>query len=229
VAEYGAVALDHRRSRVERLVSDADMAVLERLRAVLLRSEGVRVEQDHRFSVRARNSGPSPGPPCADVLEAALAGLGADRARLRIVPGRYQTDVVAAGVDKGTGLTALARMLGGPDGPATVRLAVGDTAADLPMFAIARQAFAPANASSAVRESGVEVLRQPYAAGVAAAAARVIGHRPGRCAVCRPAPQPRATRLLLTVLDAPRSGRAGLPGAALRLAAELAGIPQPSR
>lgn len=229
VAEYGAVALDHRRNRVERLVSDADMAVLERLRAGLLRSEGVRVEEDHRFSVRARGPGPGWGAPAADVLEAALAGLGADRGRLRVVPGRYQTDVVAAAVDKGAGLTALARMLGEPDAPVPIRFAVGDTAADLPMFGVAQQAFAPANASPAVREAAVEVLRKPYAAGVAAAAARVIGHRPGGCAACRPAPQPRSTRLLLTVLDAPRSGRAGLPLAALRLASELAGVRQPPR
>jgi trehalose-6-phosphatase len=229
VAEYGAVVLDHARNHVEQLVSTADLAVLDRLRAALRERPDVRVEEDHRHSVRVHGPGPGWDAPAVDVLEDALAGLGADRARVRVVPGRYQSDVVAAAVDKGAGLAALARLLGEPGAPAAVRLAVGDTAADLPMLVLAEHAFAPANATAEVRRAGVEVLRQPYAAGVAAAAARVLGHPPGGCPTCRPGPHPCDTRLLLTMLDAPRAGRAGLPAAAARLAAELAGLRQPSR
>jgi hypothetical protein len=97
------------------------------------------------------------------------------------------------------------------------------------MFAVAEQAWAPANADSDVRGSGVAVLRQAYAAGVDAAVARVLGHRPGGCPACRPARQPAGTRLLLTILDAPRAGRAGLPAATLRLAAELSTRRHPGR
>ena len=136
--------------------------------------------------------------------------------------------MVAAAVDKGAGLAALARLLGEPGAPAAVRLAVGDTAADLPMLALAEHAFAPANATADVRRAGVEALRQPYAAGVAAAAARVLGHPPGGCPL---PPRPTSLRHPVAADDArrTRAGRAGLPAAAVRLAAELAGLRQPSR
>ena len=123
--------------------------------------------------------------------------------------------------DKGDGLRALARLLGaGPDAPAPVRLAIGDTASDLPMFAVAEHAYAPVNASREIRESGVQVLRQGYAAGVVAAVTRVLEHRPGS-SPARRAPDTN-TRLLLSILDTPHAGRACLPLAVARLAAGVA-------
>jgi hydroxymethylpyrimidine pyrophosphatase-like HAD family hydrolase len=221
VAEYGAVALDHVTGRTEQVVGDDDRELLDRLREALRRTPGARVDEDYRYSVRAYRTGDGWGPVRAEALEAALAVLGTDRSRLRVIQGGYQTDVVAAAVDKGRGLRVLARLLGSGT-PAPVRLAVGDTASDLPMLALAEQAYAPANAAQAIRDSGVQVLRRPYADGVADAVARVLGHRPGGCAVCRPASPSADTRLLLTILDAPHAGRAGLPAAALRLAVALA-------
>ena len=101
-------------------------------------------------------------------------------------------------------------------------LAIGDTAADLPMLGMAEQAYAPANASRAIRESGISILRQGYAAGVVAAVSTILGHRPGGCSACRPAPPSTKTRVLLTILDAPHAGRAGVPAAIARLAAAVA-------
>jgi hydroxymethylpyrimidine pyrophosphatase-like HAD family hydrolase len=221
VAEYGAVAYDHVGNGTVQVVSEADRALLDRLREVLRTTPGARVDEDYRYSVRGYASGAGWRPVPAEALESALGALGADRHRLRVVRGYYQTDVVAAAVDKGVGLDALARLLG-DDNPVPVRLAVGDTASDLPMLARAEDAFAPANAAPEVREAGVTVLRTAYAAGVAAAAASVLRHRPGGCARCRPVPPGPDSRLLLTVLDAPRAGRAGLPAAVVRLAAVLA-------
>jgi hypothetical protein len=228
VAEYGAVAYDHVGGRTVQVVCDADRALLDRFREVLRTTPGARVDDDYRYSVRAYRNGDGWRPVPADALESALRALGSDRHRLRVVPGHYQTDVVAAAVDKGAGLDALARLLGG-DAPVPVRLAVGDTASDLPMLARAEDAFAPANAAAEVHAAGVTVLRFAYAAGVEAAVARVLGHRPGGCARCRPLPSHQDSRLLLTVLDAPRAGRAGLPAAVLRLAAVLASEQVPDR
>ena len=223
VAEYGAVVHDHGHDRTEQIVSDADVALLNRLRDILRATPGARVDEDYRYCVRTHRTGEGWRAIREEILEDALAVLGDDRHRLRVVPGYYQTDVVAAAVDKGAGLHALARLLGsGPDAPAPVRLAIGDTVSDLPMFAVAEHAYAPVNASSGVRESGVRVLRQGYAAGVAAAVTRVLGHRPGGCPVCRPAPPGTNTRMLLSILDAPHAGRAGLPAAVARLAAGVA-------
>jgi hydroxymethylpyrimidine pyrophosphatase-like HAD family hydrolase len=230
VAEYGSVVHDQARGVSVQVVGDADRALLDRLRAALSRAPGTRIDEDYRYSVRAYRTGDGWGPVPAEALEGALASLGEDRRRLRVVPGRYQTDVVAAAVDKGRGLRALVELLGrAEDSAPAVRFAVGDTGSDLPMFAVAEQAWAPANADDAVRGSGVTVLRQAYAAGVDAAVARVLGHRPGGCPACRPARQRAGTRLLLTILDAPRAGRAGLPAATLRLAAELAARRHPGR
>jgi hypothetical protein len=230
VAEYGSVVHDQARGVSVQVVDDADRALLDRLRAALSRAPGTRVDEDYRYSVRAYRTGDGWGPVPAEALEGALASLGEDRRRLRVVPGRYQTDVVAAAVDKGRGLRALAELLGRAEGRSpALRLAIGDTGSDLPMFAVAEQAYAPANADADVRGSGVTVLRQAYAAGVDAAVARVLGHRPGDCPGCRPARYPAGTRLLLTILDAPRAGRAGLPAATLRLAAELASRCHPGR
>ncbi|MCW0215181.1 MAG: HAD hydrolase family protein [Pseudonocardia sp.] len=223
VAEYGSVVYDHVRGVTEQVVGDGDRALLDRLRDALARAPGTRVEEDHRYSVRAYRSGAARGPVPVEVLDAALASLGPTRSRLRVVPGRYQTDVVAAAVDKGQGLRALAELLGRAEGaPPAVRLAVGDTRSDLAMFAVAEQSYAPANADADVRGSGVPVLRQAYAAGVSAAVSRVLGHRPGHCRTCRTGRPPARTRLLLTILDAPRAGRAGLPAATVALAAEVA-------
>jgi hydroxymethylpyrimidine pyrophosphatase-like HAD family hydrolase len=216
VAEYGAVAYDHATGRVEQLVTPEDLELLDRLRALLRAAPDVRVDDDHRFSVRVSRPD-RPGPAPAPSLESALTALGADRARLRVIPGRGQTDVIAAATDKGTGLQALASLLGGATA-ADVHLAVGDAAPDLPMLALARHAYAPGQADAAVRAAGVRALRQPYAAGFSAAVRQVIGHRPGHWARCRQEPPNPRARVLLAILDAQRAGRAGLPGASYRAA-----------
>lgn len=213
VAEYGAVAYTHADRYVRSLLGPGDQELLDRLRDLLRAAPGVAVDDDFRFSVRAYRAGLRRGPVPAATLDAVLDAVGADRQRLRVVPGLGQTDVVAARVDKGTGLAELARLLDS----APVHLAVGDSASDIPMFALAQHAYAPANADDAVRAApGVRVLGPAYAAGLAEAAAHVLGHRPGTCPQCRPAHRNRDTAALLAILDAQSGGRARLPGAALR-------------
>ncbi|MFC5993656.1 HAD family hydrolase [Pseudonocardia hispaniensis] len=220
VAEYGAVVYDHRAGRVVELVEPAGLDVLAVVRRRLRETPGVQVDDDFRYSVRAyRGSGGRPAAVPGELLDGVLAGLDG----IRVVPGYRQTDIVAAGTDKGRGLAALTRLLGAaPDRPAEVVLAVGDAEPDLPMFALARHAYAPGNAAEVVREAGITVLSRQYACGLAEAVTRLLGHRPGGCGRCAAqAPEPSA-RLLPALLDAQRGGRAGLPAAALHLAVELA-------
>jgi hydroxymethylpyrimidine pyrophosphatase-like HAD family hydrolase len=222
VAEYGAVAYTHADQHIRSLLPPDDQELLDRLRDLLRAALDVTVDDDFRFSVRAYRARARRGPVPASALDAVLTALGPDRQRLRIVPGLGQTDIVAATVDKGTGLAELARL----SGSAPVHLAVGDSASDIPMFALARHACAPANGDGTVRAaSGVRVLRSAYAAGLAEAAARVLGHRVGACPRCRPAASSPGTAALLAILDAQSGGRRGLPGAALRSATKIVRSP----
>src|SRR5439155_8628767 len=95
-------------------------------------------------------------------------------------------------------------------------LAVGDTASDLPMFALAEHSLAPASADAAVRRSAVDRVGSSYQAGLAEAVGKLLGHPPGACAVCRPPAVSRRTKLLLDVLSVQEAGPAGvlrrLPG-----------------
>jgi hypothetical protein len=168
-------------------------------------------------------------------VAAALDASG-QRDRVRVIVGDGQTDFVPTGVDKGRGLCVLAAHLGGGHGgspasgpaagpagepagvPARVALAVGDSASDLPMFAVAQLARAPRNADSIVRGSGVRVLNRYYQAGLAMAVAEIIGHRPTTCDRCATGELSPGTTLLLTVLSAQQNGIVGLPRQVARLA-----------
>lgn len=219
-AEYGAVAYDHIRGTEVELLTRKDRAHLGRLREVLRATRGVCVDDDYAYAVRAfrldgagRRRGLDAG-----VVAAALTHVDGAERRIRAVPGDAQTDFVAAHVDKGAGLGQLAVLLGGTAGPAPVALAVGDTAADLPMLALARLACAPANADPELRSAGVRLLGEPYQAGFAAAVSLLLGHAPGSCPTCRPHDPAAPARLLLSVLGAQEAGRWGIPRRLLHVA-----------
>jgi hydroxymethylpyrimidine pyrophosphatase-like HAD family hydrolase len=224
VGEYGAVAYSHGTGRVREVLSDSDREALNQLRAALGDIEGVRLDPDYRYAVRAycltaagQRRSLSP-----ETAAMALVKSGAGR-RIRPIVGEAQTDFMVAGIDKGTGLRLLAADLGVEEGGEgkPLALAVGDTVSDLPMFALAAQAFAPANAGSEVRSAGVTVLRRPYQSGLALAASHLLGHPPGRCPTCRgPRLSPEA-HLLLTVLAAQETGTWGIVRQAFLLAARI--------
>jgi hypothetical protein len=135
---------------------------------------------------------------------------------LAAIAGEGQTDFRAARVDKAAGLGRLAQTLDGNGH--TIALAVGDSVSDLPMLALARLALAPANADPHVRRGSVEVLKRPYQTGLALAVARLIGHPPGTCALCRVPVLPARTKLLLGVLSAQERGGVGIATSLARLA-----------
>jgi len=190
---------------VRHVLTGEERAALARVRTALERSAGVLVDPAHELAVRAYRLD-SRGRRRAlgrEQVEAALTHAGGTP--VRAISGQAQTDLMVERVTKATGLAALAAALGLPTAePGWLAMAVGDTAADLPMLALAERAYAPANPE--LRDGAVEVLGRPYQAGLALAAARLLGHRPGRCPVCRMPGLPARSRLLLAALGTPHDG-----------------------
>lgn len=209
VAEYGAVTLcgeavaDMRPAHLRRLLGE--------IRGELAACPGVEVDPRYQYAVRARAGG---GPVPAGVL----SGIGALRHPVvQVIEGEGQTDIVAASIGKGTGLSALAARLGDPP----CALAVGDSAPDLPMLAAARLARAPRNARLPVSARTVSRTSGAYQAGLAQACADLLGHRPGRCAACRPPGFSARTRAVLALLDLRANGLASIPARTAVLGALL--------
>ena len=133
------------------------------------------------------------------------------------VPGDAQTDFLPRGLYTSQGVRALAALSNPHDTP--LALAVGDTHTDVAMLQAAELGFAPANAQRDVmRAAGIEVLRASYQAGLSEAVGRLLGHRPGKCKVCRPPDLAPRERALLALLAVPEAGRRGEPLRLLRLA-----------
>jgi hydroxymethylpyrimidine pyrophosphatase-like HAD family hydrolase len=224
VGEYGAVVYNHGTGGVREVLSASDRDALDQLRAVLGDSEGVHLDPDYRYCVRAYrfNAAGQRRSLSPEIVAMALARSGAG-GRIRPIAGDAQTDFMVAGIDKGTGLRLLAADLGVEDGGEgkPLALAVGDTVSDLPMFKLAARAFAPANAGSDVRSAGVTVLQRPYQSGLALAAAHLLGHPPGRCPICRGPRLSADAHLLLTILAAQETGTWGMVRQALLLAARV--------
>jgi hypothetical protein len=199
-AEHGAVLYERGDEQVIDLVRRETSASV---RVALAARPGVAVDPDYRVVVRATGlrragRGPLEAPVVTDVLDA-YPGLSAIR-------GDAQTDFVPRGVDKGKGLARLARLLGhGPagDGPAPIAAAVGDSGADVPMFEHAEHAFLVGPAGRSLRRSGITALRRGGQRGLSDAVSVLVGHRPGGCPRCAPAPLDRRGRQLLSILDAP--------------------------
>lgn len=209
VAEYGAVVHDARSGGARVLLPPDARAALESARAALAELDGVTIDGDYRHCVRAYRSA---GGGRYGLPEAAIAAALRDGGTCA-VRGEGQTDFVAAGIDKATGLRVLLGELGD-----RLALAVGDTVSDLPMLALAERAFAPASADAHVRAAGVPLVRRPYQAGLAEAVGRLLGHRPGGCPVCRAPEVSRRTRLLLDLLSAREAGPVDVPRRLAKLA-----------
>jgi hydroxymethylpyrimidine pyrophosphatase-like HAD family hydrolase len=221
VAEYGAAVYNHRTGRVQETITDRSCYDLDRLREALQGIEGVCLDRDHRYSVRAYEvggEGRRRGLP-ATLIEHVLSDCGLQGSVLPI-SGDSQTDFVASSVNKGTGLRVLAADLGARcdvehDKP--LALAVGDTVADVPFFSLAKLAAVPRHADERARQPGVRVLKRKYQAGLAEAVSLITGHPPGGCDVCRWRPSVES-RTLLTILGAQEQGIRSMMTAVVLLA-----------
>jgi hydroxymethylpyrimidine pyrophosphatase-like HAD family hydrolase len=196
VAEYGAAL--YRDGEPVDLRPAQSRVLLDRVRDQLSRRAAVMVDPRYQYSVRAScGNGPLP----ADIVNE-VRSLGA--AGMRIVQGAGQTDIIAAGTDKGSGLRGLAALMSDPG----CAFAMGDTPPDIPLFACAQLARAPRNANFGDSAVSVQRTRHAYQAGLSEACGDLLGHRPGRCRTCRPPAFTPRTKAMLAVLDLRANGLA---------------------
>jgi len=222
VAEYGSVVFITASDSSRVLLSEGQRANLAAVSEVLRKLDGIYVDPLYSASVRAYRLeyGARRG---LDWPTITLALSQASPGHVVAIQGTAQTDFIAGGIDKGVGLLELLRELEatGSTVPAApldqpIALAVGDTVSDWPMFRLASHAFAVGNAADGLRKGlfsapTVRPLPGRYQAGLSQAVSHLLGHRPGRCSVCRPPALPRESQLLLTMLAAQNmSGPAGL-------------------
>jgi hydroxymethylpyrimidine pyrophosphatase-like HAD family hydrolase len=194
VAEYGAaIYLD---GESVDLRPPASAVLLDRIRRQLSCCAGTVVDPRYQFAVRARYG---TGPLRTEIISE-VAALG--DADVRILHGRGQTDITAAGIDKGSGLRALTARIADPG----CALAIGDTPPDIPLLACAQLARAPRNASFGSAGASLRRTKHAYQAGLSEACADLLGHRPGQCQACRPPQFERRTKALLAVLDLRSNG-----------------------
>ena len=205
VAEYGC-AVCHDGEAID-LRPPRARALLDQIRDELARCPGVRVDPRHTYAIRAAAGG---GP----VPEELLAGIPALAGpEVQVIHGQGQTDITVTGIDKGSGLQALAGLLG----QSSCALAVGDSQPDLPLLACAPLARAPRNARLGPRGGGIKLTGRAYQAGLVQACAELLGHRPGGCPVCRPPAFGPRTEAVLAILDLRANGLASVPAGTVTL------------
>lgn len=231
VAERGSATYNHRSGRVISLVDDRGRSALDQLRSALAARTGVYLDGSRRFSVRAfqlNQDGDREPLPAALVNEALVASGAVDA--LQVIDGSDHTDVLARGADSAVAVRALITDLGGPvDEPTDgtwLALAVGGSAADLPLLRAAARPFvvtrrgekrwppAPLDRFRATRRVG--------SAGMLEAVSAFLGHDPTSCATCRPPRSSLDARLVLGALAAQDASMGGKLTHALDLAIALA-------
>lgn len=228
VAEYGAVVLDRSCGRQDVVLTPGERADLEAAADAVASLPGVVLDPGSVACVRVRRAdchGRLRGLDRATVVEALAAsgsGGGALASNLRVVETPTQTDIVPVALDKGRGLRALGAVIGArQDGSPLVALAVGDSADDVSMFALAERAVAPSDASPAVDGSAPRSDR-PCQEALRMAVQDLVGH-PGRnCPLCElPDPQNHDTALVLAAMSALGGRRREKAAAVLALASRL--------
>jgi hydroxymethylpyrimidine pyrophosphatase-like HAD family hydrolase len=159
VCEHGALLVDVASGEVQHLAQAVDPA----LPAIIAAQDGrdmVVYEATIGLPATARG-----------VAEAACERVGGC-----YVVGNKDSIAIVNGCDKGTGLRSAVEYLEASEPGTRERaiIAIGDATNDLPMFAIADVAVAVANAEPALVDTGVEVMRNGFGAGVAEALARHV-------------------------------------------------------
>ncbi len=200
VAEYGSCLWDAVNGQERLLVSPDSLSQLDRLRDALRGIAGVFLNDAYRHSIRAYTyRGESTTAVPSLLIQNLLARLKLDRLRF------HQTDldtaVLAKDVDKGAGLAALTTWVGGRE---FETLAIGDSEADLAMFAVATRSFAPSHISCRRVASalGCRIADRAFQPGLLNIV-RSIVHPDGKsCERCRRCdfPSTRPTDLMLRLL-----------------------------
>jgi hydroxymethylpyrimidine pyrophosphatase-like HAD family hydrolase len=201
VAEYGAFAWDAASNQEAILVSQESLSELQVLAENLRSIPGVFLNEDYAFSIRAYTfeGGTTRALPTL-LVQNLIAHLKLNR--LSLYQTYPETAVVAKETDKGKGLLALLEVARQTDLPT---LAIGDSEADLPMFAVARRSFAPANIScgSHAGAIGCHIDAKPFQPGLLNIVRHIVHPDQKNCERCRSAEPPAssADNLVLQVLQ----------------------------
>lgn len=216
VAEYGAVVYDHLSDRARPQLRPTEEAELARLRKVLRKMPGVHLDHAYRYAVRAV---------CVSDLgtrrrlndETIASAIGEARVEdsVQVLYGGLQTDFAPVSINKGTGLRALAHDLGVADAERPFDFAIGDDWPDVPMFELAKRAFAPANVPNALRRElegslSLQVVDGRHGRGLLQAVTAFLGHEPRGCRTCAVPHVSSRTKLVtipLAASDGPRRAR----------------------
>ena len=178
-----------------------DLAVLRRR---LVADSRVHLDDDRVTSLRCVvRRGTASAEQALHAIEEALAD---NAGAFRVIGGDAQFDLVPERITKATGLRELCDALD----ERRIELAVGDTASDAVMLAMASRAVVPAHADSSAKAAAHRVSPHPYQRGLADAVGELIGHEPGGCASCALGRQPRDAVLLQRMLSAAQGSRADL-------------------
>jgi len=193
LGEYGSVFHDATRGSDISLIPAAATEQLERCREALAGLAGVFLDPGYRHSLRAYRFG--------DAATIGLQPHEVDRVlrdfpALTAIEREADTTVVAKGVDKGSGLRDVLRLLGEVREPVA---AIGDSVQDIPMLREADVAYVPANGHPALRDfarrHGGHLLRQARQRGLLAAISHLLGEPVG-------APPDKPAPLLVALLGA---------------------------
>ena len=192
VAENGSYLWDAVAQRGQVLVNSEAMRQLDELKMKLQQLPGVFLDDRHQYSIRAfmyeapagllqrlltsvrsfsvGDGAPTPLPTL--VMNYLMTSLRLDR--LSFHHTTIDTTIVAKDVDKGASLVALRDWVLGPE---AATIAVGDSEADLPMFRVATQSFAPAHIACAGQAQllGCQISRHRYQRGLLDVAQKLVG------------------------------------------------------
>jgi hydroxymethylpyrimidine pyrophosphatase-like HAD family hydrolase len=197
VAEYGAFAWEAAGNQEKILVSQESLSELQVLAEELRKIPGVFLNEDYAFSIRAYTfeGGTTRALPTL-LVQNLISHLKLNR--LSFYQTYPDTAVVAKETDKGKGLLALLELAGQTGLPT---LAIGDSEADLPMFAVAKSSFAPGHIScrSHAREIGCHIDAKPFQPGLLNIVRHIIHPEKVGCEHCRSAKPPASATQNLVV------------------------------
>jgi len=200
-AEYGAFVWDVATNQEKILVSQESLDELRLLAEKLREIPGVFLNEDYAFSIRAYTFEDETTRALPTLLVQNLISQ-LKLKRLSFHQTFPDTAVVAKETDKGRGLLALLELVGQSSLPT---LAIGDSEADLPMFAVAKRSFAPGHIScrSQARAIGCHVDDKPFQSGLLNIVRRIIHPDKDSCERCRAAEPPASAtqNLVLRVLQ----------------------------
>jgi len=200
-AEYGAFVWDAASNQEKILVSQESLSQLQVLAKELRRIPGVFLNEDYLYSIRAYTfeGGITRALPTL-LIQNLIAQL--ELNRLSFHQTFPDTAVIAKETDKGKGLLALLELIGQRS---VTTLAIGDSEADLPMFAVAKSSYAPAHIScrSHAKAIGCHIDAQAFQPGLLSIIRQIVHPEKQGCERCRSAEPPAsaAQNLIVRVLQ----------------------------